>query len=165
MSNWTTSNGNLVESKVRVYTIEDGIVDVECEGDSLGIVLECEQARKKYVVRGYTTNCDEKIKNAVSVGDVLASINNSHVVFRDEVDTATLLGIIKADYLPQRLRFINCNKISMEKYLHKIELQSKSQKDIYGFTRTKEYIILERQHAVAHHKDLEIRDTDWVQVF
>ena len=165
MSNWTTTaDGTVIEDDTKVYHVEDGVYDVECKASVLGIILKREEKNSTYLIEGFTADCVGKVKNVASRGDILFSIN-SHVVVKDELDdTATLLEIIKADSLPQRLRFLQPKKMPVRIYLDKLDMLRKSQTDFYGFARTKEYLLAEKQYSAMHQKLIQTRDTDWVQV-
>lgn len=65
--------------------------------------------------------------------------------------------------MPCRLRFINPSACSVTSYEKKMNFRKKSQKDMYGFIRSTDYLVSERLHRssrIGVHAQL---DLDWIE--
>ena len=144
-------------------------VDIECDFNYsreflAGLTLETDHKKNLTSVKAIANHeCPSNIRVAVKTGDILTSINGHIVLNEDIKDILALLDLLKLSALPLRLKFINPQKITVAAFLERLTLQTKSQKDIYGFTRTVEYLIAERQHLAVQRSTLLARDMEWTE--
>jgi hypothetical protein len=62
----------------------------------------------------------------------------------------------------RRLRFLNPKKVPLQLYLHRMEIESISCKDLFGFNCTFEYQAYEREFRAAQMHMTSQRDIEWV---
>ena len=65
--------------------------------------------------------------------------------------------------LSRRLRLLNPRKCPVAVYAERMELQSKSHKDMFGFLRSLEYLQKERQYKALRVQIDAQRDIDWIE--
>jgi hypothetical protein len=111
------------------------------------------------------------------------SVNGRGVLVDDHADIMDLLMMLKIGTLPLRLKFIRTAGVHGQpgfvnattsnshlaqqiiKYEERLCAQSRSttQTDIYGFTRTHEYLIAEKAFLAVSAEMSSCRDRDWVE--
>lgn len=163
--NWvTTESGELQNLSVRVYSTEDGSYDILCDNGSHGISFEKCATKQFCVVRSVLpTQSNARILNSVNIGDVLVSVNGK-IVLKDELsDVVELLDSLQLGTRPIRLKFLNPAKQGIAAYAEMLDLGSKVETDIYGFTRTVAYINAERDFMYTYNRMLAVRDMEWVE--
>lgn len=161
MDNWTTNaDGDLVESAIKIHFLEDGITDYE--GVGLEFEFDVDDERSCLVLKQHDSQSPERICRALPIGLVLAGING-RIILRDQCcDSLTCLGVICAEKLNFRLKFLDTTKISISQFLEKASQSKRLDVDMYGFTRNVEYITDESKHFRAQYKEIATRDMDWV---
>lgn len=95
-------------------------------------------------------------------GHILVAVNNHIVLNEDFEDVLDFIDILKESRIPRRLRFLNPLQCPIGVYEEKIALRDKSQKDMYGFFRTAEYLRNEKLKCAANIMDTSRRDWEWV---
>ena len=66
-------------------------------------------------------------------------------------------------HTPRRFRFLKPAKCSIQSYIDRMSLKVKSNKDIFGFLRTGDYLRLEKQYKFNNTKYFVQRDLEWIQ--
>jgi hypothetical protein len=98
-----------------------------------------------------------------SIDDILVSING-HIVFNDEFsDVLEFLVMPEKGGLPRRLKFLNVMRQSVVMYKETLALQVKGEKDIFGFSRSLEYLLAERMYNYSQSQWVIRRDMQWVE--
>mmetsp|Transcript_22565 Transcript_22565/g.32990 ORF Transcript_22565/g.32990 Transcript_22565/m.32990 type:complete len:622 (-) Transcript_22565:66-1931(-) len=165
-TNWVTKpDGTLVQSAVKVYVGEndEGVYEIEVSNDKIGIELETDFSGKHTIVK--SVNCDSSnaaIKTTVAEGHILVAVNN-HIVLNDEFDDIiSYLVMLKESGIPKKMKFLDPLKCPLAVYEEKLSLQTKSERDVYGYLRSVEYLKLEREHLLVNSRASLSRDKDWV---
>jgi hypothetical protein len=166
ISNWTTTiDGNILESQIKIYLLDEGLYDIECDRASLsGLQFEMEIKLEKVIVKCINeTSSNMKVRNIVCIGDILLQINGRNVLDEEFDDVFGLLEMLEQSELPVKYKFLNPKRMSFEHYVQQLALQTKLDKDLYGFTRTTEYLIAEKDYLNSHRHVLLHRDMEWVE--
>lgn len=121
------------------------------------------------------------LQDVMASGHVLVAVNNRYVVneeFEDVISFLTMLRYSKniftfyvtmqlivhrASGMSRKMRFLDPSKCPVAVYEEKIAMQMKSQKDIYGFLRSAEYIEAEREALQCTSQKVAKRDLAWVR--
>lgn len=164
----TNADGSITERPVKVYSVGDGksgIYELEICSQFLGMVLETD-------FRGVHTNVksvdprhsDKAVQAAVTVGDVLISVNNHVMLHEDFEDIIAYLNVLRDADIPRRLRFLNTAICPIAVYTERLALKKRSQDrtDVYGFVRSAEYLNDEHIFMTNNMSALSQRDHDWI---
>ena len=162
-SNWTTTeDGELQLASVRAYLTEDGCCDVQCDNNGSHGISFVKSDKFVAVASIETNEANGKILSSVQAGDILVSINGRMILNDEYSDVIDLLNMLRIGTLPLRLKFLNPTKITIASYLETFDLRQKKYKDMYGFTRTIEYLNSEKSAISQQHDFISSRDRDWV---
>ena len=162
-SNWTTTeDGELQLASVRAYLTEDGCCDVQCDNNGAHGISFVKSSKYVSVASIEINEANGKILSSVETGDILVSINGRMILGDEYSDVIDLLNMLRIGTLPLRLKFLNPTKKTIASYLESVDLRQKKFKDMYGFTRTIEYLNLEKLALSQQHDFISIRDRDWV---
>ena len=168
-TNWiTNADGSDAERPVKVYTVGDGksgIYELEIFGEFLGLILETDFHSVHTLVKSINIkHCDQAVLAAVSVGDVLVSVNN-HVMLDEEFeDIIDYLNLLRDSKITRRLRFLNPALCPIAVYSERLEMgkRIKNQTDVYGFARSAEYLKDEHVFMTSNMTAISQRDHDWI---
>lgn len=84
------------------------------------------------------------------------------VVDEDYSDVIAFIDILVEGSLPRKFQFLSVHKCPLKAYLKKSFITDKLRKDLYGFTRTREYLLEERKFMLSRCFQYSSRDLDWI---
>ena len=168
-TNWiTNADGSITERPVKVYTVGDGksgVYELEICSQFLGLVLETDFYGVHTNVKSVDPrHSDKAVQAAVTVGDVLISVNNHVMLQEDFEDIIAYLNVLRDADIPRRLRFLNTAICPIAVYSERLALEKRSQDrtDVYGFVRSAEYLNDEHIFMTTNMPSLSQRDHDWI---
>eukprot|EP01041_Mallomonas_annulata_P009890 gene9890-20579_t len=158
-------DGSLEPPVVRIISeMEDGVYEIEICRNISGLELDLNFKHKCAVICSISS--DENvalIKSIADIGDILISLNNHVVIEEDFEDIIALNTILREIEAPRRYRLLKPHKCSLAVFLEKESLKQKSDKDIFGFMRTRKYMLAERKLKVFNMKYVIHRDLEWFE--
>jgi hypothetical protein len=131
-TNWiTNADGTITERPVKVYTVGDGksgVYELEICSQFLGLMLETDFHGVHTLVKSVDTrHSDKAVQAAVTVGDVLISVNNHVMLYEEFEDIIAYLNMLRDSDIPRRLRFLNTALCPIAIYAGRLALGKRSQ--------------------------------------
>jgi len=162
-SNWVQKDGIVVESDLRIYPASDNTtVDVELANMKGGIILEYNEDIQCAVVSRFSIeHTANRLKNLLFPGNILVAVNGRVVIDDEFEDILAFLSMLQRGQQPRRMRFLNTQKCSLEAYTQRLALNART-KDTFGFSRTVEYLLAEKNAARMQKVLRQQRDLDFV---
>lgn len=124
-------------------------------------VLETDFYGQHAIVRGINATSMVARLHLIQEGDVLVAVNDTVVLHERFQNIIRYISTLKQQNVPRRLRFLNPLQCPVAVYEEKLQLNRKDQKDMYGFHRTLEHLLAERQHLGANMQKFAQRDLEW----
>lgn len=164
---WTTNaDGSVIPPEFKVFVGQyDGVYEIEFNKDNEGINISYDYSGQHIVVQSINNKNGSysTVKAIIDLGDLLVSVNN-HVVFNEDIeDIIAFINVLREAQIPRRYRLLKPHKCPLSKYMTREASRQKSEKDMFGFVRTAEYLLVEKQHKLSKMKVWTQRDLEWIQ--
>jgi hypothetical protein len=162
-TNWVTSaDGEVTPSDIRLFPGSgDGIYEVEYCHTLAGLSIGTDFDTQYIVIQAVSLG-SPLAKSTVNVGDYLVAVNGRDVIYEEFEDVIEFIRMIKLS-TSCRLRFVNPSRCSVGGYEKKMNFRKKSQKDMYGFIRSSDYLTAEREHRSTRIGAAAQLDLDWIE--